>query len=202
MITQHLPDGTPYQIVERGDSPEPPHDADACGHCTFVADKSFIYYTAAQRDAAGVSLGKLIRWCWGAGDPEDTIIELGRFTLPGWHGHAMFYLLECRDCYEPFVDYTHGYHLYLKCPHCDVRRFVSQPRFFREAGLPQPPSFWQELGYLWRRRRGLRAQFEAVERERRDGVRVNRRAIVPVFERPDQVPDEIKRQDESHKGSC
>jgi hypothetical protein len=155
MRTYRRPDGIEYEVVEPDDPPRPPHDSDACGQCTFVADKTFIYATPAQREAAAITPLKMFRWSWGVGEPEDAIIGLGRFMLPGWHDHAMFYLLECRNCYQQYVDSLHGNNLYLRCPDChDIVR-VTQERFFKEEGKELPPTPWQRVRHAWHLRREL-----------------------------------------------
>ncbi|HUO75813.1 MAG TPA: hypothetical protein VMU12_02795 [Candidatus Paceibacterota bacterium] len=114
------------------------HDADACGQCTFVADRDFIVVTSAQRQQAEVTLAKKLRSLAGFYDLEETIIPLGRFTLPRWNGHATFWLFTCGDCQQQSVDYLHGYRLYLKCQHCGANLRVIGERFYEEAGLPKP----------------------------------------------------------------
>lgn len=155
MITRQLPDGRPYYEVQTGDAPSPSHDADACGQCTFVAHKDCIVVTPAQRAQAEVTLGKVLRAHLGLYDLEETIIPLGRFTMPGWTGHGMFWLFTCPECQLPAVDYLHGYRPYLRCPLCDVRLSVNGARFYEAAGLPLPPTRAQEKEYLRERKRQL-----------------------------------------------
>ena len=143
------------------DGPVPSHDAEACGRCTFVADADFIVVTSAQRQQAEVTLAKKLRSLAGLYDLEDTIIPLGRFTLPGWSGHLMFWLFTCGDCQTQSVDYLHGYRLYLKCQRCGVHLSVRGARFFEEAGVPLPPSEWQMLKHDWRLRRARKLAAKA-----------------------------------------
>lgn len=36
-------------------------------------------------------------------------VSVGKFTMPGWIGHAGFYAFACPDCGCVTVDYPHGY---------------------------------------------------------------------------------------------
>ncbi len=155
MITKQLPDGVEYQILEPGDPPTPQHDADACGECTFVANADCIVVTPAQRKRAEVTLGKLLRGALRLYDLEDTVIALGKFMLPGWTGHGVFWLFTCPECQQQGVDYLHGHRLYLRCPSCQASWHVTGDRFYEAANLPKPPSRREEEAYLRERRRQL-----------------------------------------------
>ena len=43
---------------------------------------------------------------------------VGKFHMPGWVGHADFYLFKCEYCGNVCVDYLHGGDQLL-CPNCD-----------------------------------------------------------------------------------
>lgn len=106
------------------------HDADACGQCMFVANEECIVVTPRQRESAEITLAKKLRSRAGSYDLEDSIVFLGRFTLPRWPGHNAFWLFTCPNCQHQDVDYLHGRRLYLSCRHCDTHLQVTQPRFF------------------------------------------------------------------------
>ena len=137
---------------------ESSHDADACGQCTFVADRDFIVVTPAQRQQAEVTLADKLRSRVGLYDLEDSIVFIGRFTMPGWTGHNAFWLFTCPGCRRQDVDYLHGFDLYLKCHHCGSPVHVLGDRFYEEADTPKPPTDEQirkeakRLAELWERR--------------------------------------------------
>jgi hypothetical protein len=128
------------------------HDADACGKCQFVAHADHIVVTPGQRAKAEVTPLRVMGWLFGRGDREDAIIELGRFTLPGWNGHLMFYLLQCMGCDQLYTDYAHGNRLYLQCP-CGAQTRLEGERFYRESGLPKPLTPLQAMLAFRRSRR-------------------------------------------------
>ena len=115
------------------------HDSDACGLCQYVGHQDFIRVTPRQREQATVTIGKIIRWQWCLGDPEDAVVELGFFSMPGLRFHEKFYLVECYNCHRQYVDYAHGHELYLHCPHCKSKTILENERFYRERGLSKPP---------------------------------------------------------------
>ncbi len=133
------------------------HDADACGQCQYVAHRDFIIVSSAQRAQAEATIGKLIRWCWGLADPDDSVVELGLFTLPNHTWHKMFYLAECPNCHEQYVDYVHGYEPRLDCQNCRWPTHLRQARFYIQNGLPLPPSRLEQLKHAFKAWRLSRA---------------------------------------------
>lgn len=176
------------------------HDVDTCGQCQYIGNASCIFVSKEQQRRATLTAGKILAMGWGFREQEDYIVELGRFTLPRWNGHAMWYLFQCPCCGEQCVDYLHRYRLYLKCSECDTRWQLSQDRFYREVGMQKPPSAWRQLlavmQFNWRHRKQLRRAMEE-----------GRLSLIPIPSRRQQEidleslkgepPEEIKRQDES-----
>lgn len=167
------------------------HDVEACGQCQYIGNASCIFVTKEQQRRATLTAASVLAIGWGFREQEDYIVELGRFTLPHWNGHLMWYLFQCPCCGEQCVDYLHGHQLYLRCNECDVRWQVSQDRFYREAGLPKPSSVWRQFLEAWRLRRRyrkLRGQLSLVPAPHRYQQWVD----APKGDLP-----ESKRQDES-----
>lgn len=131
------------------------HDADACGECTFVPNVSFIRVTDEQRTRVAETLSQAVARLFGFGSWEDSILELGRYTMPRWVGHSMFYLFLCPNCGAYAVDYLHGMTLYMSCDACDAHIPLTQKRFYVERGGELPPSFFEQLRSLWRLRKEL-----------------------------------------------
>lgn len=75
---------------------------------------------------------------------EDTIIELGVYTLPGFAGHMMWYGFICTDCGEESWDYVHGHDAYMICRSCKVNLHVISSRFYTNDDRPAP-SVWRQL---------------------------------------------------------
>ena len=138
-----------------------PHDVDTCGECQFVADPSCIFVSKEQEQRAAITFRKILAMGWVFREQEDYIVEIGRFTLPRWNGHLMWYLFQCPSCGERCVDYMHGHHLYLRCDECQIRWEVAQDRFYQEAGRPKPPSAWKQF---WQARRLRNAYRKASRR--------------------------------------
>ena len=101
-------DGTKkeYKITEdEWRKAHPEHRNSGCQDCKFVQDREtlFIYFIPREaKEKAG-------------SNPE----FVGNFTMPGWTGHAGFYIFKCQECGTVCADYPHGYDaygcLYLKC---------------------------------------------------------------------------------------
>ena len=124
------------------------HDAHACGQCAFIGHPDFISTTRAQRDMAFMTFWKRVADFFCLYDPERSIIPVGRYTLPGWNGHNMFWLFQCPGCRLMSVDYLHGHHLYLKCGGCEAPLHVEGERFYTEAGVPKRPTLRQKLAHI------------------------------------------------------
>ena len=137
-----------FVVYEPGDPLPPPHDADVCGQCTFVANPDCVVVTRQQREQAELTPGKLLKALGRLYDLEDSIIPLGRFTMPRWSGHNMFWLFVCPECQEQSLDYLHGRHLYLTCKHCKNSVVVKGARFYEEACAPRPMSSQKEAQHL------------------------------------------------------
>lgn len=148
MIPRQLPDGTHYEVLEPGDPPRPDHDADTCGECTYVGHAENIMVTEEQLARSEITLGKWLRAKLGLYDLEDSIIAVGKFTLPRWTGHNIFWLFTCPECQLQSVDYLHGHRAYLRCPGCTLNIGVRGERFYRETGRPTPPSRRQQIAAL------------------------------------------------------
>ncbi len=143
-------------IIEPGSSVRekiPPHDYEACGQCTFVANGDSIVVTKEQQEQAqrpGENLSvseRTLKLC------ERYIVELGLFTLPDWPGHSMWYVFQCPDCDALVRDYTHGHRLYIKCCMCEFHWNLQGKRFFQQAGLPELPTWLQQFKELWKLRK-------------------------------------------------
>lgn len=129
-----------------------------CPDCQFVAHRSCIIITPQQREQAHITLGKLLRSYCRIASLEEYVIPLSRFTLPGWSGHAMWYLFECPECEYQSVDYMHGHLHYLICQECDQHWNVRSRRFYDDSGIPAPPTFWQRIKAMREIQRRLRAE--------------------------------------------
>ena len=129
----------------------PPHNSDACGSCTFVANRESIYVSTEQVESV-VSTGSLRK-------REKSILSIGRFTLPQWPGCAVWYLFQCPGCDEISRDYVHGYHARLTCQSCGFYWELRGAHFFRDAGLPEPLSFLAQIRELWEMKKRLKAEF-------------------------------------------
>lgn len=140
------------QVIDiKGPEDLPPqHDEEACGQCTFVANRESILVTKEQEHQAQ-GTGSLRR-------RENRIVSLGRFTLPRWSGCAMWYLLQCPECDSLSCDYVHGKG-YMVCDSCEYRWFLRGKRFYHDAGRQAPLSWFAEMLELWRLRRRLQAEF-------------------------------------------
>ncbi len=88
-----------------------------------------------------------------ANNPEDTIRELGYFTLPDWTGHLMWYGFICSQCGETNCDYCHGHDPYLKCQSCGANLHLRSKRFYANDGRAYPAAWRQALEMIrvmWR----------------------------------------------------
>lgn len=74
---------------------------------------------------------------------EEGILEIGRFTLPDWSGHSMWYAFLCPSCGEIKKDYVHGHRPYLSCKSCRVKVKVTGKRFYIDSGQKYPSLFAQ-----------------------------------------------------------
>lgn len=110
-----------------------------CPDCQFVAHRSCIVVTPSQRGRARITLGMLLKSYLRMISLEDHVISLGRFTMPEWSGHAMWYLFHCLECETFSIDYLHGYshsgHLFLRCDECKQRWIVKKERFYHDNGI-------------------------------------------------------------------
>lgn len=142
-----------------------------CSECSFVPDAGALLVFVVPKEIRDRANHK----------PE----FVGKFTMPGWSGHSGFYVFKCPECDEVRIDYPHGYcengRIYIRCDKCRFQ-IVFYPGKYRDVyereGVVMPPTFWEELKHLWRKRnrkklKALRknttAEAEAVETM---GVRV------------------------------
>lgn len=101
-------------------------------------------------------------------DPEDTIKELGRYTLPGFSGHMMWYGFICCNCGGINCDYIHGHDAYITCQLCGSNIYVHSKRFYTNDGRPAPRP-WRDLFRFWRMSRRMRkmrnidSEIESIE---------------------------------------
>ena len=102
------------------------HDENQCGKCTFVANPESIVVTSAQRESATWTRKEVFKMLVRKLLWEDKVVSLGNFTMPGWAGHAVWYLFQCLECHELSIDYVHGYPYKLICKHCSVRIFLAR----------------------------------------------------------------------------
>lgn len=106
--TRGVKDGQEYPIdPETWRKRHQNHKDTGCKECEFVRDKETILTFLANKEVRN-SAGK---------NP----VCLGKFTMPGWTGHASFYIFRCRSCEEICVDSPHGYrgeYMYLSCDSC------------------------------------------------------------------------------------
>jgi hypothetical protein len=99
-------------------------------------------------------------------------VLVGRFTMAGWNGHALFYLTQCRFRGCPrhaeasrgfYVDYPHGYtaggRLFLACPSCREIQVLRLPEAYWGAGMPAPPKPWETFVDFIRMLRGRPSRY-------------------------------------------
>lgn len=110
-----------------------------CQTCTFIVSTNHIEVTPLQELKAQFS-----------------IVELGYFTMPNWSGHSMFYLFKCPHCGDLQRSYVHGFDAHLVCYDCQGDYYVSGKRFYENDGRVSPPSFWQQLKFLFELRKRMK----------------------------------------------
>lgn len=84
---------------------------------------------------------------------EDKTMNIGKFTFPGWVGHAPFYMFQCLFCSVINVDYVHGYTsdgninglLYLLCSNCKLQITIYSDRIYGENRVENPLKAMKEF---------------------------------------------------------
>lgn len=88
-------------------------------------------------------------------------VYVGKFTMPGWVGHANFYAFKCPKCSLSTTDYPHGYtdggRLYFNqdhssnCKVSDGERSVlpiNDAKIYRAEGIKSPSSGVREISSI------------------------------------------------------
>jgi hypothetical protein len=152
-----------YEVVE-DDEPLPIHDPDVCGRCAYITNGDNIFYTREQRERATIGPEKMLACAVGVRDREDNIVELGWFTLPKQPAHAMWYLFQCPDCLMLCRNLTSGYEPRLRCTSCGHDWYLTQERFYLNAGRQRG-----SLLDVIREALGWRKKYREDFKKRRDG---------------------------------
>ena len=119
--------------------------AHECDQCTFVGHPDHIIIPAGTVERAVLSPWTTLKILLGLVDRQDLIIELGRYALPGWNQHMMWYLYVCGSCHTVQKSYVQdckaGIPIRLVCSNCGDFWEISQRRFFTNDQLPMPYEF-------------------------------------------------------------